>query len=488
MEIALLHLVIWLPAVGALLTMLLGQGTRARGWALAFSGLALLAASWLYIRYDLRASGMQFESSFLWLAPIGSSLRLGVDGVSLPLIFLNCLLTFLAIVISWNLEHRPQLYFMLLLVLETAVSGVFASLDLFVFFLFWELELAPMYLLIGIWGGPRREYAAMKFIIYTVSGSAFMLIGILALYFFTGAGTFDLFRLAQGARALPVATQVLFFVLLYIGFAVKVPIFPFHTWLPDAHVEAPTPVSVLLAGILLKMGGYGLIRLCMTILPDAARVLVPILVTLAVINVLYGAAVALAQINGDLKKMIANSSISHMGYVILGLAALTSTGMEGAVMQMFTHGTITGLLFMMVGLVYDRTHTRMIPDMSGLAPRMPFIATTFVMAGLASLGLPGMNGFIGEFLVFIGSYSVWPIPTILSVFAIVLTAGYILWMLLRVFFGPLMPKWQDVGDATPREVFAVATLLLVIIVVGIYPSSVVDMIATGVQPIARLFA
>jgi NADH-quinone oxidoreductase subunit M len=247
-------------------------------------------------------------------------------------------------------------------------------------------------------------------------------------------------------------------------------------------------VSVLLAGVLLKMGAYGLIRLCITILPDAARVLAPLLVTLAVVNVLYGAAIALAQINGDLKKMIANSSISHMGYVILGLAALTPTGLEGAVMQMFTHGTITALLFTMVGLVYERTHTRIISDMSGLAARMPFIATGFVMAGLASLGLPGMNGFIGEFLVFIGAYGVWPLATILSVFAIVITAGYITWMLLKVFFGPLAPRFGQLGDATPREVFVVATLLVVIIGVGVYPSSVVDMIAVGVGPIARLFA
>ena len=488
MEATLLHLVLWLPALGAIVTTFLGQGRRARGWALAFSGVTLLLAIWLYVRYDLRAGGLQYESSFAFIPTLGSSLRIGVDGVSLPLVLLNALLTFLVVVISWNVELRPQLYFTLILLLETAVTGVFTALDLLVFFLFWELELAPMYLIIGIWGGARREYAAMKFIIYTITGSAFMLVGILALFFTTGVGTFDLFRLADGARALPLATQILFFLLLYVGFAVKVPIFPFHTWLPDAHVEAPTPGSILLAGVLLKMGGYGLIRLCMTILPDAARALVPLLLALAVINVLYGAAVALAQINGDLKKMIANSSISHMGYVILGLAALTPTGIEGAVMQMFTHGTITALLFMMVGLVYDRTHTRQIPEMSGLAQRMPFIATGFVMAGLASLGLPGMNGFIGEFLVFIGAFGVWPLATILATFAIVLTAGYITWMLLKVFFGPLPPRWRHLDDATPREMFAVSTLLAVIILVGVYPSGVVDMIAVGVQPIARLFA
>ncbi|MDP8923855.1 MAG: NADH-quinone oxidoreductase subunit M [Chloroflexota bacterium] len=485
-----LHVVLWLPVIGALFTMLFGRGVAARGFALAFSGLTLLAATYLILGYDLRAGGMQAESSVPFIPQIGSWLRIGVDGVSLPLVFLNCFLTFLVVLISWNLTLRPQLYFTLILFLQTAVTGVFVSLDLLVFFLFWELELAPMYLLIGIWGGPRRDYAAIKFIIYTISGSAFMLVGILALFFLTsapGAGTFDLFRIADGAHTLPIAAQVLLFVLLYIGFAVKVPIFPFHTWLPDAHVEAPTAVSVLLAGVLLKMGGYGLVRLCITILPDAARVLAPALVVLAVVNVIYGAYLALSRIDGDLKQMIAYSSISHMGYVVLGLAALSVTGLEGAVMQMFTHGTITALLFTMVGLVYDRTHTRIIPEMGGLAQRMPFIATSFVMAGLASLGLPGMNGFIGEFLVFIGAWNAWPFATAISAFAIVLTAGYITWMLLRVFFGPISNRWHDLTDADGRERFVVGALLLVIIVTGVYPSSVADMIAVGVAPIARLF-
>jgi NADH-quinone oxidoreductase subunit M len=488
-DIALLHIVLWAPLVGALLTMMFGQGMRARVVALLSTSVALAAATWVYVRYDLQAGGTQFESVAPFIPQIGSWLRIGVDGVSLPLVFLNCFLTFLVVLISWKFELRPQLYFVLVQILQTAVTGVFVSLDLFVFFLFWELELAPMFLLIGIWGSARREYAAMKFIIYTITGSAFMLVGILALFFTTGVGTFDLFRISDGAKALPVATQVLMFLLLFVGFAVKVPIFPFHTWLPDAHVEAPTPISVLLAGILLKMGGYGLIRLCVTLLPEGARVLVPFLVILGVINVIYGAMVALAQINGDLKKMIANSSISHMGYVIIGLAALTTTGIQGAVMQMFTHGTITALLFTMVGLVYDRTHTRLIPDMSGLAPRMPFIATSFVMAGLASLGLPGMNGFIGEFLVFIGAFEVWPVYTAISAFAIVLTAGYITWMLMKVFFGQLDEhRWHGLGDADAREKLVVVCMLGIIILTGMYPNAVADVIAVGVAPIARLFA
>jgi NADH-quinone oxidoreductase subunit M len=469
--------------------MMFGQGMRARVVALLSTGLTLAAAIWMYARYDLQVGGTQFESIAPFIPQIGSSLRIGVDGVSLPLVILNAFLSFLVVLISWKFELRPQLYFVLVQILQTAVTGVFVSLDLFVFFLFWELELAPMFLLIGIWGGARREYAAMKFIIYTITGSAFMLVGILALFFTTGVGTFDLFRISDGAKALPVATQVLMFLLLFVGFAVKVPIVPFHTWLPDAHVEAPTPISVLLAGILLKMGGYGLIRLCVTLLPDGARVLVPFLVILGVVGVIYGAMLALAQINGDLKKMIAYSSVSHMGYVIIGLAALTTTGIQGAVMQMFTHGTITALLFTMVGLVYDRTHTRIIPDMSGLAPKMPFIASAFVMAGLASLGLPGMNGFIGEFLVFMGAFEVWPVYTAIGAFAIVLTAGYITWMLMKVFFGRLDEhKWHGLTDADAREKLVVTLMLGIIILTGMYPSAVSDMIAIGVAPIARLFA
>jgi NADH-quinone oxidoreductase subunit M len=416
-----------------------------------------------------------------------------VDGVSLPMVVLNAFLCFLVVLISWNLELRPQLYFVLVQFLESAVTGVFVSLDLFVFFLFWELELAPMFLLIGIWGGPRREYASMKFIIYTISGSAFMLVGILALFFLTatpnGPGSFDFTSISVGAKTLGPATQVLMFLLLFVGFAVKVPIVPFHTWLPDAHVEAPTPISVLLAGILLKMGGYGLVRLCVTLLPDGARALQPMLIALGTIGVIYGAMLALAQINGDLKKMIAYSSVSHMGYVIVGLAALTATGIQGAVMQMFTHGTITALLFTMVGLVYDRTHTRIIPNMGGLAPKMPFITVGFVMAGLASLGLPGMNGFIGEFLVFIGAFSVWPWQTGIAAFAIVLTAGYITWMLMKVFFGRLDEhKWHGLTDADAREKFVVVALLGIIILTGVYPSAVADVIAVGVAPIAKIFS
>jgi NADH-quinone oxidoreductase subunit M len=337
-----------------------------------------------------------------------------------------------------------------------------------------------MFLLISIWGSARREYAAMKFILYTVSGSAFMLLGILLLYFSAPPPhSFNMLYLA--AQQYAPAVQSMAWLLLFIGFAVKVPIFPFHTWLPDAHTEAPTAISVLLAGVLLKMGAYGLLRANIGMLPEATQQAASTLAALAVINIVYGAFVAMMQ--SDLKRVIANSSISHMGYVLLGAAALTPNGIEGAVFQMFTHGTITGLLFMMVGLVYDRTHTRDIRVLGGLAARMPFIAVVFIIAGLASLGLPGLSGFVSEFLVFIGTFPVWTPATVLAAATIVLTAGYILWLIERVFFGPEQANWQNLGDASRREMFTVGVLVAVIVLIGVVPSILADVVIPGVAPL-----
>jgi len=476
---ALLNLAIWLPAGGAIIVALLPA--RAARWiAVVVSGIALLLALALALNYNPAIPA--FASTNVPLVPqLGINYAVGLDGLSLPMFVLNALLVFLAVLISWNVEPRPRQYFALVLLLETAVAGVFSAVDFFLFFLFWELELAPMFLLIGVWGGARREYAAMKFILYTVAGSAFMLVGIFVLYF--AAHTFNMQLLAQ--QRLAPELQALIWVLLFIGFAVKVPVFPFHTWLPDAHTEAPTAISVLLAGVLLKMGAYGILRANLTILPDASRQFALALGVLATINIVYGAFLAITQ--SDMKRVIANSSISHMGYVLLGASALTPIGIEGAVFQMFTHGTITGLLFMMVGLVYDRTHTRTIADLGGLAARMPKIAVLFLVAALASLGLPGLAGFIAEFLVFLGSLPVWGVPTILGVFTIVITAGYMLWLVERVFFGPERPEWAHVGDASPREVVTVAMLVAVIVLIGVFPSVLGNMITAGVGPIAALY-
>lgn len=498
---------IWLPIAGALIIVVLPRGAdgAARWIAALTSGVALLLALLLlaaFIRPDLviaegrgaavpsdpTASAMQFVTRVPWISQFNIHYAVGLDGISLPLFVLNALLVFLAVLVSWRTALRPREYFALVLVLETAVAGVFASLDFFLFFLFWELELAPMFLLIGIWGSERREYAAMKFILYTVAGSAFMLVGIL-LFYLAGPGgsrTFDMGELARIGPQLAVPTQMLIWLLLFIGFAVKIPIFPFHTWLPDAHTEAPTPISVLLAGVLLKMGAYGLLRANVGMLPEATRQFALALAVLAVINVVYGGLVAMVQ--RDLKRVIANSSISHMGYVVLGSAALTPLSMQGAVFQMFAHGMITGLLFVMVGLVYDRTHTRQISRLGGLGPRMPFIATTFLVAALASLGLPGLAGFVAELLIFLGSFPIYGVPTLLAIATIVLTAGYLLWLIERVFFGEARPEWDSVGDASRLEKLAVGIFLLVILLLGVFPSTLSDIVGPGVTSIAARYA
>ncbi|MBI4197904.1 MAG: NADH-quinone oxidoreductase subunit M [Chloroflexi bacterium] len=464
---------------------------RARSLALLVSVAEILLSVTVFLSYDLAQGGLQLITRADWIVPINAQYYLGVDGLSAPLVLLNGLLGLCAVLASWNVRRRAKEHFIWLLVLQTAVMGVFTSLDFVLFFVFWELELIPMYLLISIWGSGRKEYSALKFLAFTIFGSAFMLVGLLVLYFSTG--TFDMAALGQQKEwsnlILPV--QVVFF-LFFTAFAIKLPSWPVHTWLPDAHTDAPTAGSVMLAGVLIKMGGYGLIRVCVTMFPEVAREYAWLLVALGVMSIMYGAVVTMRQ--NDLKRMIAYSSISHMGLVLIGISSvgvaadrLSPVGLSGAALQMFTHGTITGLLFLLVGFVYEKAHTRYIPDLGGLAARMPFLAAFLVMAGLASLGLPGLSGFVAELLVFLGTFSVWGWPTAIAVFSIVLTAGYILWMVQRVMFGPALRRYDHVGDATLAEAIPVVLLFIAILAVGVYPAWLTDVFTSGVAPIISRF-
>ncbi len=476
-----LSLIVFLPAAGAVIIAVFLRGVRTIRWTAAlFSGATLVLTLLLAANFNLANAMLpQFVEKAAWLPQIHVQYFLGVDGLSVPLVALTGILGFCAVLASWSISTRVREYFLWLLLLETGVMGVFTSLDFLMFFLFWEVELVPMFLLISIWGTGRKEYSAMKFLIYTIAGSAFMLIGILALYF--SAGTFDMTELGKATlQPVLLSAQAIFF-LIFLAFAIKLPIWPLHTWLPDAHTDAPTAVSIMLAGVLLKMGGYGMLRISLTIMPDVAKQWAWLLVALAVVNVLYGAAVTLRQT--DLKKMIAYSSVSHMGYVLLGLASLGQVGLTGASLQMFTHGTITGLLFLMVGVTYERTHTRQIPEMGGLAKHMPIIAVGFVLAGLASLGLPSMSGFVAELTVFMGAFPQWSVATILAIFGVVLSAGYILWMLQRVFFGPEGGHFHDLRDARPVEVLAILVLLVPIFIIGVYPTLLTNYFNAGVMPI-----
>lgn len=481
----------FVPMLGAALVMALRgsyRTTRAVALATVLAELGLAAA--MYAIYAASDGGYQFVQRADWISAFGVQYLMGVDGLSAPLVLLNGILGVAAVLVSWSVSTRTREYFMWLLLLQAAVMGVFVSLDLILFFIFWELELIPMFFLISVWGTGRREYSAMKFLIFTFLGSAFMFAAILALYFsFPSAErTFDMTALVHKDLASLIVPASLVFSGFLIAFAVKLPIFPLHTWLPDAHTDAPTAVSVMLAGVLLKMGGYGLLRINAGLFPNELAAAAPLLAFLAVVNVLYGAFVVMRQT--DLKRLVAYSSVSHMGFVVLGLASagaaagqLNAAGLNGAALQLFTHGTITGLLFVVVGLVYDRAHTRHIPDMGGMARQMPLIAIGFMIAGLASLGLPTTSGFVAEIMVFLGAFPAYGLATALAAFGVVLAAGYILWTAQRTMFGPRIPRWDGLEDAKLVDLGAMAVLVIPIFVVGLYPAVVTDVFDAGLIPI-----
>jgi NADH-quinone oxidoreductase subunit M len=479
-----LTILVFLPALagaGALLLPTRHEGF-ARWIALAGSLAALVLSLGLFVAFDNGAEGFQFVERRVWVEVGAFNLQyfLGVDGLSMPLVVLSTALTVAAVLVSFSVTHRPRAYYACLMLLATSVLGVFTALDFMLFFLFWELELFPMFLLISIWGSGRKEYSATKFLLYTIAGSAFMLVGILALAF--SANTFDIVVLGQSTFVETVIPIKLIFLFLFIGFAVKLPIVPLHTWLPDAHSDAPTAVSVMLAGVLLKMGGYGIIRMCVTMMPDVADDFSIWFAIIGAGSVLYGAFITLRQT--DVKRLIAYSSVSHMGLVLLGISALGTTGLVGATYQMLAHGVITGLLFVMVGLMYERTHTREIARLGGLARQMPIIATGLVFAGFASLGLPALGGFVAEVLVFIGAFERYEWAVLASIFGVVLSAGYVLWMLQRVTFGPVKHEWDGLPDQRHWwEHSVVIGLALLVVLLGVYPAIVTDMLNPAIETI-----
>lgn len=466
----LLSLVIFLPLLGVIaIALLRGLGASAiKGVAFAIGLLTFVISLGLYTGFDATTAEFQLAEQLEWIPGLGTSYHIGIDGISLWLVLLTTFLTPVCILSAWNSVEKGLSGFMMsLLALETGMLGVFCALDLFLFFVFWESMLIPMYFLIGIWGGERRIYATVKFVLYTMAGSALMLVGILTLYF-QNDNSFELTTLY--AKIGGFEHSQLLFLAFFIAFAIKVPLFPFHTWLPDAHVEAPTAGSVILAGVLLKMGTYGIVRFCLPLFPDAVTAFTPLIVTLAIVGIIYGALVAMVQ--PDLKKLVAYSSVSHLGFVVLGLFAKNPQGIQGSVLQMLNHGLSTGALFLLVGMIYERRHSRMIVDFGGLAKQMPIFASIFMVVTLSSIGLPGLNGFVGEFMILLGSFVTDAFSKWYVVFAatgVILAAVYMLWMFQRVMFGTLDKTNQALPDLNTREVVVLLPILLFIVWIGVYP-------------------
>jgi len=515
--IGILTWITFLPLAGMIAVMFLREvrPNAVRWTALSVAMVQLLLAAIVFFRFDRvlqginSEAGMQFMEKASWIDISGGSFFgrvhidyfIGIDGVSVPMVLLTAIICVVAVVSSWKIGKSVKGYFALILMLDTGMMGVFVALDFFLFYVFWELMLLPMYFLVGIWGGPRREYAAIKFFLYTLLGSVLMLLAIIALYAsvavpdpVTGEKihTFNMIAMMNPDNIIPGSLldsvsgqwRILAFLSLFIGFAIKVPIVPFHTWLPDAHVEAPTPISVILAGVLLKTGTYGMLRVNFAMFPDIVSSYAWFIGLIGVINMVYGALVAMAQT--DFKKMIAYSSVSHMGVVILGMASLGTVGITGAVLQMFNHGTITAMLFLIVGVIYDRTHTRGMDDFGGLMARMPWYGALTTIAFFAGLGLPGLSAFISEAFSLLGAFMAFKWLAIAATASIVLTAGYMLWAMQRIFLGTLPERWSGLRDLDSRELTMLVPLAVIVVVLGVYPAPMLSILSSSTNHLAGI--
>ncbi|HWH79172.1 MAG TPA: NADH-quinone oxidoreductase subunit M [Candidatus Binatus sp.] len=479
-----LTLLLAIPVVGAALLAIVPRRLTAALFTVALlaSGAGFLWSLEIFNLFDGTSGAMQLVERVPWMPGFGIQYIVGIDGISLFLVLLTTFLMPLAILASASVQEKIKEYLIFMLLLETGMLGAFVALDLFLFYVFWEVMLVPMYFLIGVWGGTRRIYAALKFVIFTMAGSLLMLVAII--YLATRYAeveqvlTFDLLKLYN--LRLPIEQQSWLFLAFALSFAIKVPLFPFHTWLPDAHVEAPTAGSVILAGVLLKLGTYGFLRFAMPLFPDAALAAMPCLVGLSVIGIIYGAVVAMMQ--SDIKKLVAYSSVSHLGFVMLGLFALNMQGVQGAIYQMINHGLSTGALFLLVGMIYDRRHTRMIDAFGGLWQQMPVFSTILMVVTFSSIGLPGLNGFVGEFLILLGSFGARAGWTALAATGVILGAIYMLWMFRRVIFGPLdNPENQKLPDLNGRELLILAPILVLIVCMGVYPKPFLSRMQPAVE-------
>jgi NADH-quinone oxidoreductase subunit M len=472
--IPILSFLIFFPLLGAVVLLFIDKEKLEtfRVLTLIFTLIEFFVSLPLFFIFNSKIGEMQFVEDYWWVQSYGISYKLGIDGISLLLVLLTTFLTVLCILSSWKaIEVRVKEFMISFLLLEMGMVGALVALDLILFYVFWEMMLIPMYLLIGVWGSPeRRVYAAVKFFLFTMAGSVLMLVAILVLYFIgaktTGQGTFDVLELYK--LGIPAETQYWLFGAFALAFAIKVPMFPFHTWLPDAHAEAPTAGSVILAGVLLKMGTYGFIRFAIPLFPKAALDLLPLVCALALIGIIYGALVSMMQ--PDLKRLVAFSSVSHLGYVMLGMFAFNMQGVEGSIYQMLNHGISTGSLFLIVGMLYERRHTRMISEFGGLSKVMPVFAIFFMIVTLSSIGLPGTNGFVGEFLILLGAFQSNVVYGVLAASGVILGAAYMLWMFQRVMFGKITnPKNEKLKDLSPREITVLVPMVILIFVMGIYP-------------------